>query len=48
MTVIRVKKMITLKKERKTWDEDAPRRTRARKVVTPPLNTASPILPTAS
>ena len=38
-------KIIALKKERKTWEEDAPRSRRARKVVTPPLNTASPILP---
>ena len=34
----------TLKKEMKTWEVEAARRTRARKVVIPPLRTADPMV----
>ena len=37
----------TLKKVRKVWEVEPERRTRARKVVTPPFKTAGPIASTA-
>ena len=39
---------LTLKKEMKTWEDEAPRSTKARKVVIPPLSTAKPMVAMAS